>query len=182
MILRNLLEFAFIVVVWAVMQAWLQSGPVASTAIPVIMLVSLAKTTFFGVENIRQLFAATRCNQAYHRFMMVMLVNMAQIILSFGLDYHCLYFNDPASFSTLLAEPSYCEAVFEFIYFSTLNFTFFGYGDVTPQTISAKLMTMSEIILAFVTVIFLLSDFISLKESLRVPGADGGESGPSGTG
>jgi hypothetical protein len=177
MILRNLLEFAFIIAVWAVMQAWLRSSPVASVAIPVVMLVSLAKTTFFGVENIRQLFIATRCNQAYHRFMMLMLVNMTQIILSFGLDYHCLYLNDPASFSTVLTEPSYFEAVFEFIYFSTLNFTFFGYGDVTPQTISAKLMTMSEIILAFVTVIFLLSDFISLKESLRVPGPDDGSSG-----
>jgi hypothetical protein len=55
------------------------------------------------------------------------------------------------------------------VYFSTLNFTFFGYGDVTPQTIPAKLITMSEVLLAFVTVIFLLSDFISLKESLGKP-------------
>jgi hypothetical protein len=44
---------------------------------------------------------------------------------------------------------------------------FFGYGDITPQSIPAKLLTLSEITLAFVTVIFLLSDFISLKDSLR---------------
>jgi hypothetical protein len=48
---------------------------------------------------------------------------------------------------------------------------FCGYGDITPQTVLAKAVTLSEITLAFVTVIFLLSDFISLKESIRrVPG------------
>mgnify|MGYP002778382240 CR=1 FL=1 len=52
-------------------------------------------------------------------------------------------------------------------YFSVLNFSFFGYGDITPQTIPAKLATLTEIVLAFLTVIFILSDFISLKDSLR---------------
>jgi hypothetical protein len=33
-------------------------------------------------------------------------------------------------------------------------------------------MTMTEILLAFITVIFLLSDFISLKESLGKPGGE----------
>ena len=56
--------------------------------------------------------------------------------------------------------------MFEFFYYSALNFMFFGYGDITPQTVPAKLLTLTEITLAFVTVIFLLSDFISLKESI----------------
>ncbi len=41
-----------------------------------------------------------------------------------------------------------------------------GYGDIIPQTIPAKFLTMTEILVAFTTVIFLLSDFISLKESV----------------
>jgi hypothetical protein len=57
--------------------------------------------------------------------------------------------------------------LFECFFFSVLNFSFFGFGDVTPQTIQAKIVTMMEVILAFFTVIFLLSDFISLKDSLR---------------
>jgi hypothetical protein len=44
---------------------------------------------------------------------------------------------------------------------------FFGFGDITPQIISTKALTLTEITLAFVTVIFVLSDFIGLKESLR---------------
>ena len=98
--------------------------------------------------------------------MVLMLVNMSQIITSFGLDYHCLHTVNAESFSGIQSALTQPELVFEYLYFSVLNFTFFGYGDITPQTVPAKLLTMTEILLAFVTVIFLLSDFISLRESL----------------
>ena len=169
MILQNLIEFAAIFGIWGLMLALLNQGLNTDLILPLVILVSLSKTAFFGVENIRQLFEATRRNLAYHHFMLLMLVNMTQIILSFGFDYHCMYLVDKASFSVELANATPGETVFEFIYFSTLNFTFFGYGDVTPQNVPAKFVTMTEVLLAFVTVIFLLSDFISLKESLSGP-------------
>ena len=167
---RNVIEFAAILGTWGLMLALLHSGLIANFVLPVVILVSLAKTAFFGFENIRQLFEATRRNLPYHHFMMLMLVNMTQIILSFGLDFHCLHIGNAASFSVDLASASLFETVFEFVYYSTLNFTFFGFGDVTPQTMPAKFITMTEILLAFITVIFLLSDFISLKESIGKPG------------
>ena len=171
MIVRNTIEFAFILITWGLTLLLIQRNLWPGMAMSAIILISLSKTAFFGVENIRQLFEATRSNQPYHRFMMLMLVNMTQIILSFGFDYHCIYQVDKDCFSLNLVDPTPGETVFEFIYFSTLNFTFFGYGDVTPQTVPAKFVTMTEVLLAFVTVIFLLSDFISLKESLSGPAA-----------
>ncbi len=172
MIFRNIAEFALIIAVWGSFQFLFTEGYLGSAALPAVIVASLSKTIFFGIENIRQLFEATRSNQAYHRFMLLMLVNMTQIILSFGLDFHCLHQINAASFSVDLTDTSYFDTVFEFVYYSTLNFTFFGYGDVTPQTVTAKFITMTEILLAFVTVIFLLSDFISLKESLGRPKSD----------
>jgi hypothetical protein len=56
---------------------------------------------------------------------------------------------------------------FDCCFYSVLNFSFFGFGDIMPQTVPAKLVTLMEVVLAFFTVIFLLSDFISLKDSLR---------------
>ena len=172
MLLRNGLEFVAILGIWGLMLAALHQGLSPDVVLPVVILVSLAKTAFFGFENIRQLFEATRRNLPYHHFMVLMLVNMTQIILSFGLDFHCLYIVNRLSFSVDLESATVFETVFEFVYYSTLNFTFFGYGDVTPQTIPAKFITMTEILLAFITVIFLLSDFISLKESLGKPGLE----------
>lgn len=172
MIVRNLIEFVAIIAVWIGFQQLLERDLLQAAALPLGIVVSLIKTSFFGVENIRQLFEATRSNQPYHRFMLLMLINMTQIILSFGLDFHCLHCINPGSFSIELSGATRFETLFEFVYYSTLNFTFFGYGDVTPQTVPAKFITMTEILLAFVTVIFLLSDFISLKESLGKPSGE----------
>ena len=47
---------------------------------------------------------------------------------------------------------------------------FWRSGPVSPQSIPAKLVTLMEVTLAFFTVIFLLSDFISLKDALRSEG------------
>lgn len=169
MVFRNIIEFFGIVALWFAFLQIRNLGLSPEFLVPLLILISLCKTAFFGAENIRQLAEATRSNLAYHRFMLLMLINMIQIILSFGLDFHCLHTVNPGSFSITLESPTQFEAVFEFIYVSTLNFTFFGYGDVTPQTVPAKFITITEILLAFITVIFLLSDFISLKESLRKP-------------
>ncbi len=170
-ILRNAAEYLAIVAIWLFCQALIQSAWLsANWLITVVLMAAWAKTLFFGMENLQQLRQASRDNLAYHRFMILMLVNMSQIMLSFGLDYHCLHCIDSASFGSINPAETMPEMVFDFFYFSVLNFTFFGYGDITPQTISAKLLTMTEIVLAFVTVIFILSDFISLKESIRPVG------------
>lgn len=98
--------------------------------------------------------------------MLLVMINMSQIITSFAFDYDCLHRVEPGSFGGVPAAIDGISRLFEYFYFSVLTFTFFGYGDVTPQTIPAKFLTITEILLAFITVIFLLSDFISLKESL----------------
>ena len=134
----------------------------------VVMSVALTKTIFFFVENLQHILMATRDNMPYHRVLGLMGVNMAQITLSFALDFWCLETAEPASFSSIDAAWSQAEQIFEFFFFSVLNFSFFGFGDVTPQTVPAKVVTMMEVLLAFFTVIFLLSDFVSLKDSLRI--------------
>jgi hypothetical protein len=175
LVLRNAIEFAVIFAVWQLTLAMIDrkfSTPGRLTVI--VAIVGLIKTAFFGLENLRQLREASTKDIAYHKFMMLMVVNMAQIIISFGLDYHIFYKLNPASFGGVREELAGAALVFEFFYYSALNFMFFGYGDITPQTVLTKAVTLTEITLAFVTVIFLLSDFISLKESLRrMPGDRG---------
>lgn len=167
-VVYNLVEIVVIIAIWYGQQQLIrQSGMTSYWLIALVLVAAWSKTLFFGAENLQQLWRASTENMAYHRFMAMMLVNMFQIILSFGLDYHCLHTIDVGSFSSISQNFKTPELVFEFVYFSSLNFTFFGYGDITPQTVSAKLLTLTEIFLAFITVIFLLSDFISLKESLR---------------
>ena len=45
-------------------------------------------------------------------------------------------------------------------------FSNLGMATILPETTAAKSITMCEVVLSFVTLIFILADFISLKESL----------------
>lgn len=165
--LRNVSEYAFLFGLWMAEHQFIARQPLGpSWLVGIVLLAAWGKSIFFGVENLQELWHATRRNVPYYRFMLIMLVNMSQMVTSFALDYHCLQSLNAESFGSISSEFTSGELLFECFYFSVLNFTFFGYGDITPQTIPAKLLTMTEVILAFVTVIFLLSDFISLKESL----------------
>lgn len=165
---RQTLEVVVIVVVALSIHAiWSQQWMSSHAVCLLVMTLALAKTAFFFVENLQHILLATSHNIPYHRFLGLMGVNMAQITLSFALDYWCLESADKGSFSAFQDTWSQAEILFECFFFSVLNFSFFGFGDVTPQTIPAKIVTMMEVILAFFTVIFLLSDFISLKDSLR---------------
>lgn len=167
-VVRNLIEYAAIIAWWGVMLVLHATGAASPSAMCVLVVVGCwSKTVFFGTENMRQLFDAARTNMPHHRFLMLMGVNTSQMILAFTLDFHLLHRVDVASFTGIASTAGQAELLFNFFYLSTLNFSFFGYSDILPETVAAKIVNLSEIVLAFVTVIVMLSDFISLKESLR---------------
>jgi hypothetical protein len=72
-----------------------------------------------------------------------MAINMTQMILSFALDFHLMYLIDPASLLGVAVDASQAEVLFDFFYLSTLNFSFFGYSEILPQTIPAKIVQSS---------------------------------------
>jgi hypothetical protein len=165
---RNVAEYSAIVGWWVVVLVLQNRGVLSPGALSVLVVLGCwVKTAFFGVENMRQLFHAARTNMAHHHFMMLMGVNMSQMILAFMFDFHLLHCLNPASFAGIGSGASQSAVLFDFFYLSTLNFSFFGYSDILPQTVAAKVVNLTEIVLAFATVIFMLSDFISLKDSLR---------------
>ena len=167
-IARNVAEYGAIIGWWAILMGAHSSGLLSNGAISsIVVLGCWVKSGLFGAENMRQLFDAAKHNLAHHRFLMLMGVNMSQMILAFMFDFPLLQLIDDNSFSGVAVNAGLGESLFDFFYLSTLNFSFFGYSDILPQTVPARIVNLTEIVLAFVTVIFLLSDIISLKDSLR---------------
>jgi hypothetical protein len=88
--IRNLIEFAVLFLLWGVAQGLIASGWLGSGwLVAVIVALAWGKTAFFGAENLQELWRASRQHVAYHRFMVLMLVNMSQIITSFALASCC---------------------------------------------------------------------------------------------
>ncbi len=165
---RQFVETAAILVMAGIVHEIWRAGLVSPAAITwLVAALALVKTAFFFVENLQHILLATSHEIPYHRFLALMGVNMAQITVSFALDFFLLEAAEPESFAGFAAGLCEPRILFDCFFYSLLNFTFFGFGDITPQSIPAKLVTLMEVTLAFFTVIFLLSDFISLKDSLR---------------
>ncbi len=165
---RQILEIVVITAATAGLVAAKSSLALPAQAVCLLVVgLAAAKTCYFLVENLQHILLATAQEIPYHRFLALMGVNMAQITLSFALDFWVLESAEQGSFSGFDAATSPGRVFFDCFFYSVLNFSFFGFGDILPQTIPAKVVTLMEVVLAFFTVIFLLSDFISLKDSLR---------------
>lgn len=139
----------------------------AAWLIWVVVVMAALKTCYYFGETLWHLVEATAKDLAYHRFLVLMAYNMAEVTFSFAVDFYCLTLLDKGSFSGIAPHLNQWELMFECLYFSILNFSFFGYGDITPAHIPAKLVMLMEVVTAFSTVIFMLSDFVSMKESMR---------------
>ena len=170
---REFFEFAAIFgVAGGILGAKYALGAPAQQPLAILVAAWAAtKTSYYFAETLRHLQEATAADLAYHRFLVLVAYNMAQITLSFAIDFYCLYQIDPTSLNGIDPSLRGAELAFECFYFSVLNFSFFGYGDITPHHVSSKFVMLLEVVTAFSTVIFLLSDFISMKEAIRRKGA-----------
>ena len=129
--------------------------------------MAIAKTGYYFGETLIHLLHATACDLPYHRFLVLMGYNMAEVTLSFAIDFYLLQTLESGSFTGLDSSGNSARLLFDCFYFSVLNFSFFGYGDILPRTIPAKTVMLLEVVTAFTTVIFLISDFVSMKESMK---------------
>ena len=133
----------------------------------VIVLLAVGKTIFFVRQSYLKIVEVSRQNTPYYQFMRFIALNIILVIFSFGLDYWCLTQVNPKSFVGFQPEETPFEIFFDCFYFSSLNFTVFGYGELMPRTVYSKLLVLMEVCISCLTFLFILSDFISLKESLQ---------------
>lgn len=139
-------------------------NPLLTTSL--IVILAALKSAYYVYFSYKKILEASRHEVMYHDFMLFMMVNISLVIFSFGLDYFCLNQVNPLNFVGIEKHLNTYELVFETWYFSVLNFSFFGYGQIMPTTIPGKLIIVMEVIMSFVTLVFILSDFLSLKESI----------------
>lgn len=132
----------------------------------ILLIIASAKCFYFIYISYKKILETNDKNIPYHNFLIFMAVNVSLIIVSFAVDNYCLYKMEPASFSGLNAFYDEFHVLYEFFYYSLLGFTNFGYGVLMPESLTAKTLIILEIILSFISIIFILSDFISLKESV----------------
>lgn len=88
------------------------------------------------------------------------------IIIIFAVIYSVLESFYPDSFSGLIKDNEWTKAV-DFLYFSLMIFTTVGFGDITPQTMLARVMVSSEILVSFGMLVIAVNFFRGGKEEAK---------------
>jgi hypothetical protein len=131
-----------------------------------ILVFCLIKSGYFLMTGFKKLVNLSSTDIRYHQFLLYLALTISFIVMSFAIDYFCLLYIDPVSLSGIPNHLSYLEKAFKVFYFSVLIFSNIGAADILPGNLASEFLMMVESILSFITIIFVLSDFISLKESL----------------
>lgn len=157
-----------VVILLGLLAFWIDSAENIATHTTIVFIItfSFLKAAYNTYSLFQNIVEVSIKNIPYHHFLSFMGLNVALIIISFSIDFFCLSEVSPHSFSGVNTALTFSERYADFLYFSILAFTNFGYDQISPMTFPAKFMMSMELIVSFTTVIFILSDFISLKESI----------------
>ncbi|MBX9851864.1 MAG: hypothetical protein K2X86_08905 [Cytophagaceae bacterium] len=132
-----------------------------------LLILAFAKCIYFIGHSFKKIEEASLNNFTYNKFLVIILTNIFLIILSFAVDYSCLYEFDSNSFQGLTRDGSMFTIFYDFFYFSVLTFTTTGFGDIIPLTKPAKFLVTIEVIVAFITTIIVIFNFIHIKDSIH---------------
>lgn len=133
----------------------------------IIPLVAFLKIVFFVYQSYRIVIDVIEHNVLYHKFLGITTLNIFFIVCSFSVDYFCIYEVNPLSFEGINPKFTTGEIIFECFYFSVLNYTNFGYGAIIPLTVATKSLVIMEDLVSFMTILYVLTDFVTLKQSIE---------------
>ncbi|PJZ26106.1 ion transporter [Leptospira hartskeerlii] len=165
-IMKTSIEYVFIISL-GILLIFLDEIEFAGLEIKYLILILAGfKSSYFFIKGFRRISEFSGLDLKYYEFLVFIAFNISVIVLSFGFDFLCIYKTDLSSFSGIPQNLGYPSLFFKFVYFSLMIFTNIGIIKIVPESTEAEILVIFEAILSFITIIFILSDFLSLKESL----------------
>lgn len=156
------------VILFGVMVFWVDERELASHfwKIFLLLILTLSKTFYFAWLNLYILREEEKHPFDFLKYLLFFGVSASLIVLSFAVDYFCLYRIEPLAFEGIPPEEDFLEHLIAFLYFSLVTFTTAGYGDIYPKIGAARLLVGLELVLFLLTMLFILSNIHPLRESL----------------
>jgi hypothetical protein len=132
-----------------------------------LVAISMAKSIWFVRFVVRRIRLSTTQAFYFHEFMAFIGMSIVLFILSYSIDYYCLYQISPGAFRGLSDQPNLLDDFLTFFYFSVTTFTTAGLGDIVPNSASARIFTASELTISFFFTIFIIANLGTLRDSFK---------------
>ncbi len=126
----------------------------------ILVIFSISKVYFLISKTLKKLKELIKNNHSFNHLLLLLSIIISIIIISFSIDYLCISEIYSNAFAGLNYNQPMVYHFFDLLYFSIVTFTTVGYGDIVPIAKTAKVLTILEMIAAFVTIVFIISNYI----------------------
>ncbi len=133
----------------------------------ILFLYSISKTLFFFKLMFGRIRETAHVDLGYRDILTFIGYNTLLIVVSFAIDYLCLYEINQESFSGITTREEIIPHLVTFFYFSVAVFTTAGLGDIAPHTTIARLLCSSEMMISWFLVILVIANFTGIREALK---------------
>jgi len=124
-----------------------------------LLLFSISKIYLLVSHTFKKLDVLIENNHSFNHMLLLLGAIITIIIISFAIDYLCVSEIYPQAFSGIQYGQPLVYRFTNLLYFSIVTFTTVGYGDITPVILVAKLITVFEMMSAFVVIVFIISKY-----------------------
>ena len=131
----------------------------------ILLGYSLGKTFYFFKLVINRIKQTAHQVLDTNDIMSFIGINTILIVVSYGVDYICLFEINKHSFSGIETWGHLGPHFVTFLYFSIVTFSTAGVGDIAPVTLTARLLTSAELMLAWFLTILVIANFSFIRES-----------------
>lgn len=131
-----------------------------------IFVFCLAQLFYFVVFSLRKLFYKTGLHLSYSNILLRICSTIIFVLLTFTVNYWCLFDNDPSSIAGI-NQSSLFRELLDMLYFSCVTFATVGYGDILPKSMAAKSCVILEMATAFFMVVFVLSNVSNIMQAAK---------------
>lgn len=131
----------------------------------VLFIISIVKAVYFIYFVFRTIKETAHKDFYFNEFMSFVVVSILLVIISFSIDYYCLFRIKADAFTGFISKSSIVTEFITFFYYSISVFTTAGFGDVKPNCTSAQIFVSMELLIAFFFTVLVIANIGRIRSS-----------------
>lgn len=139
------------------------TNPVINEAL--LFVISIAKSVYFIYFVFKTIKNTAHKEFYFNEFISFAVVSIQLVIISFAIDYYCLFRINSVSFAGIIPKASIATEFISFFYYSISVFTTAGFGDIKPNSTSAQIFVSMELMIAFFFTILVIANISHIRSS-----------------
>jgi hypothetical protein len=141
-----------------------ESGNILNESI--LIFAGLFKSLYFIKFTFNRIKETAHKDFIFSEFATFISFNIALIVLSFAIDFNCLFRIKESAFSGVLPTGNMLKDFIGFLYFSASTFTTAGFGDIKPNDPITQLFVMAELFTGYFYTILIISNIMHIRDSI----------------